>query len=140
MRKPYIPKGLCDEWIKDYDDALVRVRELEAEVARYKSDIDTTEAATGMSGIYAKLEAERDRLKGELEYQKTIEEQLDVINEGLRARHAALVEAADKTLNEVGHERYCDANKGPEDEQWLVEEDCHCVFKELKAALAEVKK
>jgi hypothetical protein len=45
------------------------------------------------------LEAERDRLKVELEYQKTIEEQLDVINEGLRARHAALVKVAERLAN-----------------------------------------
>ena len=35
-----------------------RVAELEAELARIKSNIDITEAATGMSGIYAKLESE----------------------------------------------------------------------------------
>jgi cell division septum initiation protein DivIVA len=45
------------------------------------------------------LEAKRDRLKVELEYQKTIEEQLDVINEGLRARHAVLVKAAKQLVN-----------------------------------------
>ena len=50
---------------------------------------------------FRELEDERDRLKGELEYQKTIEEQMDVINEGLRSRHAALVKLVTKIAQPI---------------------------------------
>ena len=70
------------------------------------------------------LEAERDRLKAELEYQKTIEEQMDVINEGLRASHAALVEKAKHAYSEWEGGSHREAIAAME---------------ELKAALAEVK-
>jgi len=78
-----------------------RVRELEAHIETLVTDKDAI--ATEFNDARWKikeLEAERDRLKGELEYQKTIEEQMDVINEGLRARHAALVEAV-KVLTDL---------------------------------------
>ena len=74
-----------------------RVHELEAEVARYKSDIDTTEAATGMSGIYAKLEAERDRLKEQCVRWEAMYEGMMAERDGLdadlfKARQAILTE------------------------------------------------
>ena len=49
---------LLNDLKTEYDQLRARNAELEAEVARYKSNIDITEAATGMCGIYAKLEAE----------------------------------------------------------------------------------
>jgi len=77
---------------------------------------------------YEALVAERDRLKAELEYQKTIEEQMDVINEGLRASHAALVEAA----SELHHWH----DWGKNDEGVVVSSE---VVRKIWAALAEVK-
>jgi len=86
--------------------------ELEAEVARYKSNIDTTESATGMCGIYAELEAEvaKEKLEcdkankrsgerwklldAEIQNHEITKKELSE----LRACHAALVEAAKKVV------------------------------------------
>ena len=81
------------------------------------------QASDSLKEKFKELEAERDRLKGELEYQKTIEEQMDVINEGLRSRHAALVEVLRLTKTEID----------------LKVSGMKVTYERLKAALAEVK-
>ena len=50
-----------------------------------------------------------------------------------------LVEAARSYLDENGHSGYCNAIKGPEHEEWYVEEDCDCESKKLKSALEPFK-
>jgi len=93
----------------------------------YEPPIHTEPLDTGRYVLiedYQELEAERDRLKAGLEYQKSIEEQMDVINKGLRARHAALVELASGVLKII------DSVPGVRK---------HDALHKLKAALAEVK-
>jgi len=138
-----------------------RVRELEAEVARYKSDIDTTEAATGMSGIYAKLEAERDRLKEQCVRWEAMYEGMMAERDGLDAdlfearqailtegqimmrlenevaRHAALVKLVTKIAQPIS----CGCNPCTGDcvSQNALQIYLDEIKAECKAALAEVK-
>ena len=135
-----------------YSELESRVRELESEVhrartdSRYWDEFNTISRHDAIRNENDKLKAERDRLKHTAKelgdsFDRGIdrEDALRIENNNLRARHAALVDAASLVLNEIQHTEYCNAIKGPEPETWLVEEDCNCEFKELKSALAEVK-
>ena len=72
-----------------------RIAELEAE----RDDLIKSISVPGKYILWEdvqKIEAERDRLQAEVEFQKSIERQMQVINKGLRARLERLVTAAER--------------------------------------------
>jgi hypothetical protein len=95
-----------------------RVRELEAELAIWKMRMKALvgEDSPDMAGNrIIELKAERDRLKAEVLAEQGFKEQAYAVTEQLRARHAALVGVAGRTVLNNPH-----------------------TTGELKAALAEV--
>jgi hypothetical protein len=65
--------------------------------------------------------------------------ELESENAKLRADLERLAEAAKEVVSETSHSKFCYAIHGPENETWLVEEDCNCEFKNLKSALAALE-
>jgi len=53
-------------------------------------------------------------------------------NAALKAEVKRLKAMLDKAVEECGHSRNCNAIKGPNGENWIVESDCCCWMKEVK--------
>lgn len=94
-----------------------RVRELEAKVNRWTNDVNITEAALGISGLYATKDKQIDKYEAE--------------NQRLR-------EALEEALDDGGHAIHCCARKGPYGEGWIEEEYCSCWNKHAREALKEI--
>jgi len=116
----------------------------------YEPPIHTEPLDTGRYVLiedYQELEAERDRYKSGVRCPHCDELRLEVgetanlyreqrdDNIELRARHAALVEAA--MLIEDHHHHMCNGWTRGGGDIWMEETVCNCGIKELKAALAE---
>ena len=51
-----------------------------------------------------------------------------------------LGEALQEAIDENGHQKYCSARRGPQDEGWLEEEKCDCWQLKAKAILKETNR